>query len=46
MGITGFAVYSVVEGAKSKVMLAEFPDFRVKEQDDEGTRIDLDKAKL
>ena len=39
-------MYSVVEGVKPKVILAEFPDFRVKRQDNEGTRIDLDKAKL
>ena len=42
----GFTVYSVVEGVKPKIMLAKFLDFRVKEQDDEGMRIDLDKAKL
>lgn len=46
-GITDFSKYSVVEGAKPRrIMPAEFPDLRVKEQDDEGSRIDLGKAKL
>jgi len=46
-GVTDFSKYSVVEGAKPRrIMPAEFPDLRVKEQDDEGKRIDLGNAKL
>ena len=45
-GVTDFAKYSVVEGAKPRrIMPAGFPDLRVKEHD-EGMRIDLGKAKL
>jgi len=46
-GVTDFSKYSVVEGASPRrIMPAEFPDLRVKEQDDEGKRVDLGKAKL
>ena len=47
VGVTDFAKYSVVEGAKPRrIMPTEFPDLKVQEEDDEGTRIDLGKAKL
>ncbi|KAH5201938.1 hypothetical protein HBH77_125790 [Parastagonospora nodorum] len=43
-GVTEFGKYSVVEGATPRrIMPAEFPDLRVKEQDDEGKRIDSSK---
>ena len=46
-GVTDFSKYSVVAGAKPRrIMPVEFPDLRVKGQDDEGTKIDLGKAKL
>ncbi|KAJ7624920.1 putative Hydroxysteroid dehydrogenase-like protein 2 [Roridomyces roridus] len=46
-GVTNFDKYNLVEGANPRrIMPAEFPDLRVKEQDDEGKRIDLAKAKL
>lgn len=44
-GKTEFAGYSVVPGATPRrIMPVEFPDLRVKEQDDEGKR--MDSAKL
>jgi len=43
-GVTEFGKYSVVEGATPRrIMPAEFPDLRVKEQDDEGKRMDSSK---
>lgn len=40
-GISDFSKYSLVEGAvPRRIMPAEFPDLRVKEQDDEGRRMD------
>ncbi|KAJ7440166.1 putative Hydroxysteroid dehydrogenase-like protein 2 [Mycena latifolia] len=43
-GVTDFGKYSVVPGAvPRRIMPAEFPDLKVKEQDDEGRRIDLAK---
>ncbi|KAJ7129332.1 putative Hydroxysteroid dehydrogenase-like protein 2 [Mycena epipterygia] len=43
-GVTDFSKYSVVPGAvPRRIMPAEFPDLKVKEQDDEGMRIDLAK---
>ncbi|KAF1913964.1 short chain dehydrogenase [Ampelomyces quisqualis] len=45
-GVTDFAKYSVVEGASPRrIMPAEFPDLRVKEQDDEGKRVDSTKMR-
>lgn len=46
-GVENFDKYSLVEGGKPRrIMPAAFPDLRVKEQDDEGKRIDIGKAKL
>jgi hypothetical protein len=47
-GVTNFDKYSIVPGSKPRrIMPAEFPDLTVREQDDEGKRIDLSaKAKL
>lgn len=43
-GVTDFSKYNVVPGVvPRRIMPAEFPDLRVKEQDDEGKRIDLAK---
>lgn len=40
-GITDFSKYSVVPGATPRrIMPAELPDLTVKEQDDEGMRVD------
>jgi hypothetical protein len=40
-GVTDFGKYSLVEGASPRrIMPAEFPDLRVREQDDEGRRVD------
>lgn len=40
-GITDFTKYALVEGSTPRrIMPAEFPDLRVKEQDDEGRRMD------
>jgi hypothetical protein len=40
-GVTDFGKYSLVPGAHPRrIMPAEFPDLKVKEQDDEGRRID------
>ena len=45
-GVTDFSKYSVVPGDKTRrIMPAEFPDLRVKEQDDEGKRMDSTKVK-
>ncbi len=39
-GITDFSKYSVVPGASPRrIMPAQFPDLAVKEQDDEGKRM-------
>lgn len=46
-GVTDFAKYNLVEGATPRrIMPAELPDIRVKEQDDEGKRYDSTKSKL
>jgi hypothetical protein len=49
-GLKDFGKYSVVPGAvPRRIMPAEFPDLRVKEQDDEGKRtnsLTLRKGKL
>ncbi|KAJ0321099.1 hypothetical protein COL5a_009428 [Colletotrichum fioriniae] len=46
-GVTDFSKYSVVPGAEPRrIMPAELPDLRVKEQDDEGKRYDSAKARL
>ncbi|KAI3548419.1 short chain dehydrogenase [Colletotrichum abscissum] len=46
-GVTDFSKYSLVPGAEPRrIMPAELPDLRVKEQDDEGKRYDSAKAKL
>jgi len=43
-GVTDFSKYSLIEGAvPRRIMPAEFPDLIVKEQDDEGRRIDSSK---
>lgn len=45
-GVTDFDRYSVVEGARPRrIMPAEFPDLRVREQDDEGKRVDSTKLR-
>lgn len=45
-GVTDFEKYSVVPGATPRrIMPAEFPDLSVKEQDDEGNRMDSAKAR-
>jgi NAD(P)-dependent dehydrogenase (short-subunit alcohol dehydrogenase family) len=45
-GVTDFSRYSVVPGATPRrIMPAELPDLRVKEQDDEGTRMDSTKMR-
>lgn len=45
-GVTDFGKYSVVEGASPRrIMPAEFPDLSVREQDDEGKRVDSTKLK-
>ncbi|KAL2164652.1 hypothetical protein VTH06DRAFT_3869 [Thermothelomyces fergusii] len=44
VGITDFSKYSVVRGATPRrIMPAELPDLTVKEQDDEGMRVDSSK---
>ncbi|KAM0286266.1 hypothetical protein ACHAQH_000995 [Verticillium albo-atrum] len=46
-GVTDFSKYSLVEGANPRrIMPAELPDIRVKEQDDEGKRYDSTKSKI
>ncbi|KAJ0298787.1 hypothetical protein COL516b_009588 [Colletotrichum fioriniae] len=46
-GVTDFSKYSLVPGAEPRrIMPAELPDLRVKEQDDEGKRYDSAKARL
>jgi hypothetical protein len=49
-GVTDFSKYNVVGCAvPRRIMPAEFPDLRVAEQDDEGSRVDstkLRRAKL
>jgi hypothetical protein len=43
-GVRDFSKYNIVEGAvPRRIMPAEFPDLRVAEQDDEGTRVDSTK---
>jgi NAD(P)-dependent dehydrogenase (short-subunit alcohol dehydrogenase family) len=45
-GVSDFSKYSVVQGATPRrIMPAEFPDLRVKEQDDEGRRADSTKMR-
>ncbi len=44
VGVTDFSKYSVVPGSlPRRIMPAEFPDLRVKEQSDEGRRYDSSK---
>lgn len=44
VGITDFSKYSVVPGATPRrIMPMELPDLTVKEQDDEGMRVDSSK---
>ncbi|KAM0334310.1 hypothetical protein ACHAQA_001333 [Verticillium albo-atrum] len=46
-GVTDFSKYSLIEGATPRrIMPAELPDIRVKEQDDEGKRYDSTKSKI
>ena len=43
-GVTDFSKYSIVPGAvPRRIMPAKFPDLSVKEQDDEGQRMDSTK---
>jgi hypothetical protein len=43
-GVTDFSKYAVVPGSSPRrIMPAELPDLTVKEQDDEGMRIDSSK---
>jgi hypothetical protein len=43
-GVTDFSKYDLVPGSTPRrIMPAEFPDLRVKEQDDEGKRVDSTK---
>ncbi|KAL6712383.1 hypothetical protein ACN47E_000260 [Coniothyrium glycines] len=43
-GVTDFGKYSLVQGSTPRrIMPAEFPDLSVKEQDDEGKRVDSTK---
>jgi NAD(P)-dependent dehydrogenase (short-subunit alcohol dehydrogenase family) len=45
-GVSDFGKYSVVQGATPRrIMPAEFPDLKVKEQDDEGRRADSTKMR-
>ncbi|KAF2192693.1 short chain dehydrogenase [Zopfia rhizophila CBS 207.26] len=45
-GVTDFDKYSIILGAKPRrIMPAEFPDLTVKEQDDEGKRMDSTKLR-
>jgi NAD(P)-dependent dehydrogenase (short-subunit alcohol dehydrogenase family) len=45
-GVNDFGKYSVVQGATPRrIMPAEFPELRVKEQDDEGRRTDSTKMR-
>jgi hypothetical protein len=44
--VTDFSKYSVVPGTSPRrIMPAEFPDLSVKEQDDEGKRMDSTKLR-
>ena len=43
-GVTDFSKYSIVPGVvPRRIMPAKFPDLSVKEQDDEGQRMDSTK---
>ncbi|KAI4653978.1 hypothetical protein J4E93_001746 [Alternaria ventricosa] len=45
-GVSDFEKYNLVEGSRPRrIMPAEFPDLRVKEQDDEGRRVDSTKLR-
>ncbi|KAI8938013.1 hypothetical protein NX059_005686 [Plenodomus lindquistii] len=45
-GVTDFEKYNVVPGSNPRrIMPAEFPDLKVKEQDDEGQRVDSVKLR-
>lgn len=45
-GVTDFSQYSVIPGVTPRrIMPAVFPDLRVKEQDDEGDRVDSTKLR-
>lgn len=45
-GVTDFSKYTLIQGATPRrIMPAEFPDLRVKEQDDEGKRMDSTKTR-
>ncbi|KAI4935224.1 uncharacterized protein J4E92_002512 [Alternaria infectoria] len=45
-GVSDFEKYNLVEGSSPRrIMPAEFPDLRVKEQDDEGRRVDSTKLR-
>lgn len=45
-GVQDFGKYSVVQGTSPRrIMPAEFPDLTVKEQDDEGKRVDSTKLR-
>jgi NAD(P)-dependent dehydrogenase (short-subunit alcohol dehydrogenase family) len=46
-GVTEFGKYSVVQGSSPRrIMPQEFPDLSVKEQDDEGRRVDSTKLRV
>jgi NAD(P)-dependent dehydrogenase (short-subunit alcohol dehydrogenase family) len=46
-GVSDFSKYSVLQGASPRrIMPQEFPDLSVKEQDDEGKRVDSTKLKI
>ncbi|KAF2751966.1 NAD(P)-binding protein [Sporormia fimetaria CBS 119925] len=45
-GVTNFDKYNLVAGSRPRrIMPAEFPDLKVKEHDDEGTRMDSTKLR-
>ena len=45
-GVTDFSKYSIVPGAQPRrIMPAEFPNLTVREQDDEGKRMDSTKLR-
>ncbi|KAI4669952.1 uncharacterized protein J4E79_000232 [Alternaria viburni] len=45
-GVSDFEKYNLVQGSTPRrIMPAEFPDLRVKEQDDEGRRVDSTKLR-
>jgi len=44
-GVTDFSCYALVAGTSPRrIMPSEFPDLRVREQDDEGRRMDSSRV--